>query len=105
MHGRYLYALLAVTVGAFLGAAGLTGVMFYFFNPQDSDCSFNITAIVCTLLIGLIMSAISMSTYVGPLELHITVLLPAQLCQMLFISVTSVSGMEMMHGHSETVHV
>lgn len=64
---RYLYALLAITVGAYAGTIGLTAVLFYFFNPGGADCSFNITAIVLTLLLGLVMSALSVSVYVrGP---------------------------------------
>ena len=62
---RYLYALLAVTIGAYLGATGLIAVLFFFFNPSGPDCSFNITAIVATLLIALVMSALSMSVYVS----------------------------------------
>ena len=39
-------------------------VLFYFFNSTTQDCSFNITVIVITLCLGLVMSAISVSILV-----------------------------------------
>jgi len=54
-----------VTVGAYAGAAVLAGLLFYFFNPAGAgDCSFNISVISLTLLLGLLVSAVSMSPYV-----------------------------------------
>jgi hypothetical protein len=62
---RLLWALLGVTVGAYAGAAVLAGLLFYFFNPAGAgDCSFNISVISLTLLLGLLVSAVSMSPYV-----------------------------------------
>ncbi|KAL3154486.1 hypothetical protein ABBQ32_013949 [Trebouxia sp. C0010 RCD-2024] len=49
---RFLYALLAVTVGAFAGAIALIGVSFYWFNPAGvGDCSFNVFVITLTILL------------------------------------------------------
>lgn len=61
---RYLWGLLGFTGGAYAGTAGLIAVLFYFFNSTTQDCSFNITVIVITLMLGLVMSAISVSILV-----------------------------------------
>lgn len=54
---RFLYALLAVTVGAFAGAGALIGVSFYWFNPSGvGDCSFNVFVITTTILLALAVS-------------------------------------------------
>lgn len=53
-----------MTIGAYVGTLGLTAVLLFFFNPSGADCSFNITAIVCTVLLALVMSGLSMSVYV-----------------------------------------
>lgn len=61
-HCRYLWALLSVTGGAYLGALGLAGVLFYFFKPSGAgDCSFNVTMITFTLILGLAMTGVSMT--------------------------------------------
>ena len=63
--GRYLWALLSVTVGAYVGTLGLAGVLLYFFHPAGAgDCSFNVSMIALTLLVGLTLSALSMSSWV-----------------------------------------
>lgn len=55
---RFLYALLAVTVGAFAGAIAFIGVSFYWFNPAGvGDCSFNVFIMTLTILLTLGMSA------------------------------------------------
>jgi len=54
---RFLYALLAVTVGAFAGAIALIAVSFYWFNPSGAgDCSFNIFVMTVTILLTLAVS-------------------------------------------------
>jgi len=59
---RYLWALLGVTGGAYLGSLGLAGVLFYFFKPSGGgDCSFNVTMITFTLMLGLAMTGVSMT--------------------------------------------
>ena len=59
---RYLWALLGVTGGAYLGSVGLAGVLFYFFNPSGAgDCSFNVTMITFTLILGLALTGVSMT--------------------------------------------
>lgn len=59
---RYLWALLGVTGSAYLGSLGLAGVLFYFFKPADAgDCSFNVTMITFTLILGLVMTGVSMT--------------------------------------------
>ena len=51
---RFLYALLAVTVGAFAGAIALIAVSFYWFNPAGvGDCSFNIFIMTLSILLTL----------------------------------------------------
>ena len=62
---RYLWGLLGVTGGAYAGTAALAGILFYFFNSTSQDCSFNVTIIVGTVVLGLVMSAISVSSLVG----------------------------------------
>ena len=54
---RFLYALLAVTVGAFVGAISLIAVSFYWFNPSGvGDCSFNVFIMTMTILLTLAVS-------------------------------------------------
>ena len=64
--GRVLWALLSITVGAYVGTAVIAGLLFFFFNPAGAgDCSFNISVIALTLALGLLVSAVSMSPYVS----------------------------------------
>ena len=54
---RFLYALLAVTAGAFAGAIALIGVSFYWFNPAGvSDCGFNVFVMTVTVFLTLAVS-------------------------------------------------
>ena len=54
---RFLYALLAVTVGAFAGAIALIGVSFYWFNPAGvGDCGFNVFVMTVTVFLTLAVS-------------------------------------------------
>ena len=63
---RFLYALLAVTVGAFAGAIALIAVSFYWFNPSGAgDCSFNIFVMAVTILLTLAVSLGSLHPQVG----------------------------------------
>jgi hypothetical protein len=58
---RFLWALLAVTVGCYLGACTLVGVLFYWFKPAGAgDCSFNILIISLTLILGVAVSLLSL---------------------------------------------
>ena len=51
-----------MTGGAYLGSLGLAGVLFYFFNPSGAgDCSFNVSMITFTLILGLAMTGVSMT--------------------------------------------
>ncbi|EIE26774.1 TMS membrane protein/tumor differentially hypothetical protein [Coccomyxa subellipsoidea C-169] len=60
---RYLWALLTVTCVSYLGTFGLAGILFYFFTPVGADeCSFNVSMITFTLIIGIIISGVSMSS-------------------------------------------
>ena len=64
--GRVLWALLSITVGAYIGTAVIAGLLFFFFNPAGAgDCSFNISVIALTLALGVLVSAVSMSPYVS----------------------------------------
>ena len=63
--GRVLWALLSITVGAYISTAVIAGLLFFFFDPAGAgDCSFNISIISLTLALGLLISAVSMSPYV-----------------------------------------
>lgn len=63
---RFLYALLAVTIGAFAGAIALIAVSFYWFNPSGAgDCSFNIFVLAVTILLTLAVSLGSLHPQVG----------------------------------------
>ena len=54
-------------MGAYAGVVVLAGLLFYFFNPAGAgDCSFNISAITMTLVLALVVSAVSMLPYVRP---------------------------------------
>lgn len=54
-------------MGAYAGVAVLAGLLFYFFNPSGAgDCSFNISVITMTLVLALVVSAVSMLPYVRP---------------------------------------
>lgn len=57
---RYLYALLAATVGCAVTILALVGIMFYWFNPDGPDCSFNVTAIAASVVVALVLPAASM---------------------------------------------
>jgi hypothetical protein len=62
---RYLWALLSLTVGCYAGAAALAAVLLVFFKPAGAgDCSFNVSMIVLTLLVGVLLSGVSMSAWV-----------------------------------------
>ena len=63
---RFLYALLAVTIGAFVGAIALIAISFYWFNPSGAgDCSFNIFVMTVTILLTLAVSLGSLHPQVG----------------------------------------
>ena len=71
---RFLYALLAVTVGAFAGAVALIAVSFYWFNPAGvGDCSFNVFVMTLTILL-------TVGVTLGSLHPQVMLL---QLCQVL----------------------
>ncbi|KAK9823454.1 hypothetical protein WJX72_002870 [[Myrmecia] bisecta] len=57
---RYLYALLGITLGAYVGAATLAGLLFWLFAPSGSECSFNICMITLTLVLCLAFSLLSL---------------------------------------------
>eukprot|EP00208_Stichococcus_sp_RCC1054_P000766 CAMPEP_0206135158 /NCGR_PEP_ID=MMETSP1473-20131121/507_1 /ASSEMBLY_ACC=CAM_ASM_001109 /TAXON_ID=1461547 /ORGANISM="Stichococcus sp, Strain RCC1054" /LENGTH=443 /DNA_ID=CAMNT_0053526911 /DNA_START=290 /DNA_END=1621 /DNA_ORIENTATION=- len=57
---RYLYALLVATVGCAVGIVAMVAVLFYWFNPDGPDCSFNVSAICVTILLAVVLPAASM---------------------------------------------
>lgn len=63
---RYLYALLGATVGCMAGVGLLTGVLFYWFNPAGVDCSFNVSVIVSSLMLAIVLPAASLHPKVAP---------------------------------------
>lgn len=78
MCRRFLWGLLGITGAAYMGSAGLAGVLFYYFKPSSGgDCSFNVSIICLTLFLGCIVTAVSMSPFVSlcntpPLPGHAT---------------------------------
>ena len=64
---RFLYGLLGLTIGCYVGALTLIGIMFYWFNPAGAagGCSFNIVIIVLTLLLCLSFSLLSIHPLVS----------------------------------------
>ena len=67
---RYLYALLGVTVGCYAGIGAIVGLLFYWFNPVAAgDCSFNVTVIVLSLVVALVLGASSMHPAVSSMSL------------------------------------
>lgn len=68
---RFLYALLAVTVAALVGAIALIGVSFYWFNPAGvGDCSFNVFVMTMTIMLTLGVSLGSLHPQVQLLVHH-----------------------------------
>jgi len=66
---RFLYALLAVTIGAFAGAIALIAVSFYWFNPSSAgDCSFNVFVMAVTILLTLAVSLGSLHPQVSQIS-------------------------------------
>eukprot|EP00873_Tetraselmis_striata_P044677 jgi/Tetstr1/464941/TSEL_009675.t1 len=58
---RYLYLLLAATVGCYVGTIGTAGFLFYLFNPQSGQpCSLNVFLIVSSLLLVGAFSLVSL---------------------------------------------
>lgn len=55
-------------MGAYAGAVALAAVLLVFFKPAGAgDCSFNVSMIVLTLLVGVVLSGVSMSAWVRAL--------------------------------------
>lgn len=63
---RYLYGLLALSVGAYLACAGIVAFLFYWFNPSsvEGGCSLNVVLIVLSILLVTVFSALSLSPHV-----------------------------------------
>jgi hypothetical protein len=56
---RYLYALLAATVGAYGAALALAGLCFHWFAPAGLDCSLNVSVVTASLLLCLAFSMLT----------------------------------------------
>ena len=52
---RWLYGLLAATLGALAGCGALVGLCFHWFAPSDIDCSFNLTIISLSLVLVVVL--------------------------------------------------
>lgn len=63
---RYLYGLLALSVGAYVACAGIIVFLFYWFNPSsvEGGCSLNVVLIVLSILLVTLFSALSLSPHV-----------------------------------------
>jgi len=60
---RYLYLLLAATVGCFLGSLGLSALMFIWFHPSGAgSCSLNVFLITSSLLLVAGYSVLSVTS-------------------------------------------
>lgn len=56
----WFWALLAITLGAYGGAATLTGLMYHWFKPAGAgDCSFNMFVVTMSLLLCFAFSAMA----------------------------------------------
>jgi hypothetical protein len=61
---RWLYGLLGLTVTAFLGVLGISGVLFYFFKPAGAgSCSLNVFFITASLLLCVGFSMLSLMPF------------------------------------------
>lgn len=61
---RWLYGLLGLTVTAFLGVLGISGVLFYFFKPAGAgSCSLNVFLITTSLLLCVCFSMLSLMPF------------------------------------------
>lgn len=56
---RYV-ALLAVSVGCYIGAYALSGILFIWFNPAGYDCSINVFFLVMTMILGFLLAIIAL---------------------------------------------
>jgi hypothetical protein len=57
---RYLYALLGATIFSYALSFTIAGVAFHWFAPASHDCSLNITLITLTLLVIIVLTAITL---------------------------------------------
>ncbi len=63
---RYLYGLLAISVGAYMACVGVVIFLFYWFNPSgvEGGCSTNVVLIMLSILLVVVFSALSLSPHV-----------------------------------------
>jgi len=56
---RYI-ALLAVSVGCYIAAFTVSGILFIWFNPSGYDCSINIFFLVMTMILAFVFAIIAL---------------------------------------------
>lgn len=57
---KWYIALLVVSVGCYLGAYALSGILFIWFNPSGYDCGINVFFIVMTMILGFTFAVIAL---------------------------------------------
>ncbi|XP_057429373.1 uncharacterized protein LOC130722609 isoform X2 [Lotus japonicus] len=57
---KWYVALLAVSVGCYIGAYALSGILFIWFNPAGYDCSINVFFLVMTMILGFLLAIIAL---------------------------------------------
>lgn len=56
---RYI-ALLAVSIGCYIAAFVLSGILFIWFDPSGNDCGLNVFFIVMTMILAFVFAVIAL---------------------------------------------
>ncbi|CAI0559752.1 unnamed protein product [Linum tenue] len=57
---KWYIALLVISIGCYLGAFGLSGILFIWFNPSSNDCGLNIFFIIMTMVLAFSFAVIAL---------------------------------------------
>ncbi|KAE9591431.1 putative serine incorporator/TMS membrane protein [Lupinus albus] len=62
---KWYIALLAVSIGCYIGAYALSGILFIWFNPSGYDCGLNVFFLVMTMILAFLFAVISLHPQVN----------------------------------------
>ncbi|CAN1129494.1 Serine incorporator 3 [Linum perenne] len=57
---KWYVALLVISIGCYMGAFALSGILFIWFNPSGNDCGVNVFFIVMTMILAFSFAVIAM---------------------------------------------
>ena len=63
---RYI-ALLVVSIGCYLAAFAIPGLLFIWFNPSGHDCGLNVFFLVMTMILAFVFAVIALHPAVSTL--------------------------------------